>query len=138
MTSTWVKNEWTAFTEADLLGAGTGNGHSIGRGDSFTMPGSATVTMSTWDNDSSLSGDSWNNENANDSSGQYARVDGARVGSQMYAESYHVLHGSDGKTYYLIEIEVEGHNAPGIGDDYFTFYGQVPPAGVELLSLIHI
>lgn len=129
---TYHKKEWTAFTEADLLGAGSGNGHSIGRGDSFTMPGSATVTMSTYDNDRSLSGDNWNNEHANDYSGQYARVDGARVGSQMYAESYHVLHGSDGNTYYLIEIEVEGYNAPGIGDDFFTFYGAVPPAGVEL------
>ncbi|MDO6736058.1 SdrD B-like domain-containing protein [Octadecabacter sp. 1_MG-2023] len=132
MTSTYTKHEWTAFTEADLLGAGSGNGNSLGRGDSFTMPGSASVTMSTWDNDSSLSGDSRNNENANDSSGQKATVDGQRVGSQMYAESYHVLHGSDGQTYYLIEIEVEGYNAPGLGDDFFTFYGNVPPAGVEL------
>jgi len=96
------------------------------------MPASATVCLSTWDNDSSLSGDSYCNENSNDSSGQKAIVDGARVGSQMYAESYHVLHGSDGKTYYMIEIEVEGYDAPGAGDDFFTFYGAVPPAGVEL------
>ncbi len=50
----------------------------------------------------------------------------------MYAESYHVLKGSDGNTYYLIEIEIEGHDAPGEGEDYFAFYNDVPPAGVEL------
>ena len=129
MTYSYKKYEWTAFTEADFLGQG-GNGHSINKGDTFTMPGSATVKMSTWDNDGTLSGD--NNEHATDGSGQKARVDGARVGSQMYAEKYHVLHGSDGKKYYMIEIEVEGYNAPGAGDDFFTFYGAVPPAGVTL------
>ena len=131
MSYDYKKYEFTAFTEADFLNQG-GNGSSIGCGDSFTMPGSASVCLSTWDNDSSLSGDGYYNDNANDSSGQKAMVDGARVGGQMYAESYHVLHGSDGKTYYMIEIEIEGHDAPGAGDDYFTFYGAVPPAGVEL------
>lgn len=129
MTRCYKKYEWTAFTEADFLGQG-GNGSSIGCGDSFTMPAGATVCMSTYDNDSSLSGDY--RDNATDRSGQKAIIDGAREGSQMYAESYHVLKGSDGKTYYMIEIEVECHDAPGAGDDYFTFYGSVPPAGVEL------
>ena len=128
---TYKQYEFTAFTEADFLGQG-GNGSSIGCGDTFTMPGAATVCISTWDNDGSLSGDSYCNENANDSTGQKATIDGAALGAQMYAESYHVLQGSDGKTYYMIEIEVEGHDAPGAGDDYFTFYGAVPPAGVEL------
>jgi len=123
--------EWTALTEADLLDQG-GNGSSIGCGDVFTMPGSATVCMSTRDNDYSLSGDNYQNENANDQSGQWAKIDGEPVGGQMYAESYHVLQGSDGQTYYMIEIEIEGHNAPGAGDDYFTFYGDVPPEGTEL------
>lgn len=127
----YKKYEFTAFTEADFLGQG-GNGSSIGCGDSFTMPGSASVCLSTWDNDGSLSGDTCRDDQANDSSGQKAIVDGERVGSQMYAESYHVLKGSDGKTYYMIEIEIECHDAPGAGDDYFTFYGAVPPAGVEL------
>ena len=128
---TYKQYEFTAFTEADFLDQG-GNGSSIGCGDTFTMPGAATVCISTWDNDGSLSGDSYCNENANDSTGQKATIDGAALGAQMYAESYHVLQGSDGKTYYMIEIEVEGHDAPGAGDDYFTFYGAVPPAGVEL------
>jgi len=128
---TYHNYEWTAFTEADFLDQG-GNGTSIGCGDTFKMPGSATVTMSTWDNDSSLSGDSWSNDKSNDQYGQTAYIDGHKVGGKVYAESYHVLKGSDGKTYYMIEIEIEGHNAPGAGDDYFTFYGKVPPAGVEL------
>lgn len=123
------KYEFTAFTEADLLQGGDTN---LNRGDSFVMGGGASTCISTWDNDRTLSGDSYRNENSNDSSGQYASVDGARVGGQMYAENYHVLTGSDGNTYYLIEIEVEGYNAPGVGDDFFTFYGAVPPAGVEL------
>ncbi|MDP5220671.1 SdrD B-like domain-containing protein [Ruegeria sp. 2205SS24-7] len=131
MTNNYQEYEWTAITEADLLDQG-GNGSSIGCGDSFTMPASATVCMSTKDNDYSLSGDSCRNENANDWSGQQAYIDGEAVGGQMYAESYHVLKGSDGQTYYMIEIEIEGHDAPGAGDDYFTFYGKVPPAGTEL------
>jgi hypothetical protein len=128
MTYGYKKYEWSAFTEADLL-QGT-NGNSIGRGDSFTMPGAATVHMSTWDNDRSLSGD--RREKATDHSGQKATIDGVSLGTQIYAEKYHVLKGSDGKKYYLIEIELEHGNAPGKGDDYFTFYGDVPPAGVEL------
>ncbi|SFA70733.1 Cna protein B-type domain-containing protein [Poseidonocella pacifica] len=120
--------EFSAFTEADLLQST--NGSSIGCGDSFTMPGAATVCISTKDNDSTLSGDHY--ENATDGSGQKATIDGAATGAQMYAESYHVLRGSDGQYYYLIEIEVEGYDAPGAGDDYFTFYGKVPPAGTQL------
>ncbi len=122
------KYEWSAFTEADLL-QGV-NGRSIGRGDSFTMPGAATVTMSTWDNDGALSGDY--RDRALDHSGQQATIDGVSLGTQIYAEKYHVLKGSDGRKYYLIEIELEHGDAPGKGDDYFTFYGDVPPAGVQL------
>eukprot|EP00903_Cladosiphon_okamuranus_P021213 g19486.t1 len=122
--------EWTAYTESDFLGPNTGS--SISCGDTFTMPGGATVCMSTYDNDGYLSGDAKCNENATDSYGQKAYVDGQREGGQMYAECYHVLKGSDGRTYYLIEIEVEGYDAPGAGDDFFTFYGAVPPKGVEL------
>ncbi len=131
MTYSYREYEWTAFTEADFLDQG-GNGSGIGCGDSFTMPGSATVCMSTIDNDPFLSGDTYHNENANDLSGQQAYVDGVAVGGQMYAERYHVLEGSDGRIYYMIEIEIEGHDAPGAGDDYFSFFGDVPPAGTEL------
>ncbi|WP_378943214.1 SdrD B-like domain-containing protein [Paracoccus sp. R86501] len=50
----------------------------------------------------------------------------------MFAEQYHVLQGSDGKTYYMIEIKIEGHDSAGAGNGYFTFYGAQPAAGVEL------
>ncbi len=123
--------EWTALREADLLDQG-GNGSNIGCGDTFTMPGSATVCLSTRDDDPFLSGDTCQDEHSNDRSGQKAFVDGEPAGWKMYAENYHVLQGSDGQTYYMIEIEIEGHNAPGAGDDYFSFYGDVPPAGTEL------
>lgn len=126
--------QWTAFTEADLLANGR-NGTSFGLGDSFVMSGKATVTMSTVDNDCALNGDNsfWYGDNASeDRSGQDASVNGAAVGCKMYAESYHVLHGSDGKTYYLIEINVEGYSAPGQGDSFYSFYGAKPMAGVQL------
>ncbi|MBL3569802.1 hypothetical protein BV509_13255 [Rhodovulum sulfidophilum] len=121
--------EWTAYKEADLLAS---NDTNLSCGDSFKMPGCATVTMATYDDDSILSGDEYCDDNASDWSGQDAYVNGGRVGAQLYAEQYHVLRGTDGRIYYLIEIEVEGYDAPGKGDDFFTFYGAVPPAGVTL------
>ena len=45
---------WTAFREADLLKSGD---HSLGKGDSFVMPGAATYTLAAWDDDSQLNGD---------------------------------------------------------------------------------
>lgn len=131
MTYQYKEYEWTAFKEADFLDQG-GNGSGIGCGDSFTMPGSATVCLSAKDNDRFLSGDDCKNDKSADRYGQDACIDGEPVGGKMYAESYHVLKGSDGKTYYLIEIEIENHDAPGAGEDYFTFYGDVPPAGTDL------
>jgi hypothetical protein len=115
--------EFTAFSEADL-------GGNIKCGASFEMPAGATTCITVKDDDSKLSGDTHCNENANDKSGQTASIDNggeAGNGGQIYAEVYHTLRGSDGKKYYLIEIEQEGTN-----DDYFTFYGDTPPAGVSL------
>lgn len=124
---------FTAFTEADLLAAGSGNGDNLGYGDTFTMPGSASVEFSVTDNDSRLSGDSRRNENSNDTYGQQATItqDGREVGNggQIYAEGYMWLCDQDGNWYLMIEIEQEGG-----GDDYFAFhegYG-IPPAGAEL------
>lgn len=90
--------------------------------------------MSTYDNDSKLSGDSWYDryDYAEDRSGQNGYVNGQSVGCKMFAEQYHVLKGSDGKTYYMIEIQIEGHNSAGAGNGYFTFYGAQPAAGVNL------
>ncbi|WP_374303623.1 SdrD B-like domain-containing protein, partial [Paracoccus sp. (in: a-proteobacteria)] len=121
------KYEWTAFTESDLLGNGR-NGSDFGKGDSFVM-GSATTRMATWDNDGSLAGDSGRDGYSGDRSGQDGQVNGVQTGCKMYAEQYHTLKGSDGKTYYLIEIKIEGHDSAGAGNGYFTFYGAQPPAG---------
>lgn len=126
--------EFTAFTEADLL-QGV-NGKSIGCGDTFTMPATATTCFTVTDDDGSLSGDKYNNEYGDDCSFQTADivVNGDQVFDdvRIYAEQYHVLQGSDGQYYYMIEIETAYGDAPGKGDDFFTFYGDVPPAGVEL------
>lgn len=122
---------FTGFTEADLL---SGSDWDLGCGDSFTMPAAASVCFEVRDDDGKLSGDTC--DRADDSRGQTATItmDGVNVGNngQIYAEVYHRLRGSDGKTYYLIEIEQECGDAPGRGADYFTFYGAVPPAGVKL------
>lgn len=126
MTNNVQTFEITAFKEADLASDG-----NLSYGDTFTM-GSATVCITVTDNDNFLSGDSCHNENANDHSYQTATItdlDGNELGNghQIYAEQYWEVHGSDGKTYYLIEIEQEGD-----GQDFFTFYGDVPAPGVEL------
>lgn len=128
----YKKYEWSAFTEADLLKNGK-NGCDFGKGDSF-VAGSPTVKMATYDNDSKLSGgDSWWwNTWAEDTTGQDGYVNGCRTGCQMYAEQYHTLKGSDGKTYYLLEIKIEGHDSAGAGNGYFTYYGAQPPAGTTL------
>lgn len=129
----YKKYEWSAFTEADLLKNGK-NGCDFGKGDSL-VAGSPTVKMATYDNDARLSGgDSWWwNTWAEDTTGQDGYVNGCRVGCQMYAEQYHVLKGSDGKTYYLLEIRIEGHDSAGAGNGYFTYYGAQPPAGTTLV-----
>lgn len=117
--------EFTALSKADVH---DGNGSYFNCGESFTMPASASVCLGSYDNDGFLSGDC--RDQARDHSGQNTIVDGEWVGNQMYAELYHVLHGSDGKYYYLIEIELENSS-----DEFYTFYGDVPPEGVELTSV---
>ena len=119
-----------AFTEAELLSQGTA-GTNIGYGDTFVMPANTSVVMEVWDNDSYLSGDSWNNENANDQYGQTATVTENGVvtsdGNQIYAEQYFWAYGSDGQWYILIEIEIENQSG-----DYFSFYGGTPAEGTTL------
>ena len=137
-TPSYRNYNWSAFTEADLLANGK-NGSNFDCGDTFVMPSAATVSMSTSDNDSSLSGGSYDwwacSTSASDSSGQKATINSVAIGCSMYADKYHTLKGSDGKTYYLMEILVEGHDSPGVGNGYFTFYGATPPAGVSLTVL---
>lgn len=119
-----------AFTESELLAQGTA-GSNIGKGDSFVMPTSTSVVMDIYDNDSYLSGDNRNNENANDQTGQTATITENGVvtssGEQIYAECYFWVKDQAGNWYIMIEIEVENESG-----DYFSFYGDVPPAGTEL------
>ena len=130
---TYKTNEITAFTEADLLQPGD---HSLGCGDSFTMPGSATTCISVKDNDAFLSGDSRRNENSDDKKGQTASITGENGeelgnGGQIYAEFYYWVCDTEGNWYVMIEIEQEHTN-----DDFYTFYTghgyDVPPEGAEL------
>ncbi|WP_308917517.1 SdrD B-like domain-containing protein [Jannaschia sp. LMIT008] len=122
---------FTAFREADLTNKLTGS--NIGVGDTFKLPGKPSVTLSVWDDDSKLNGDNHRSGRSDDWS-QDAYIDGHKVGRDhdMYADRFHVLHDSDGNCYYMIEIEIEDHLAGGKSLDYFTFYGQVPPAGAHL------
>ena len=127
--------EFTAFTEADLLGAGA-EGNSVSCGDTFTMPAGATTCFEVKDNDRYLSGDNKRNENANDKKGQTAEItgeDGEALGNggQIYAEKYFWVCDDAGNWYVMINIEQEGSS-----EDYFTFYTghgyTVPEEGVEL------
>ena len=127
--------EFAAFTEEELLNAGSGNGSNLGYGDSFDMPATASATFVVTDNDSYLSGDSRRNENSNDRSYQTATItiDGEEAGNggQIYGEKYFWVWGADsGQWFLMIEIEQEGTN-----DDYFTFYNAygVPEDGETLI-----
>ncbi|MEL6479627.1 MAG: hypothetical protein AAFR17_20050, partial [Pseudomonadota bacterium] len=119
--------EFTAFTEQNLLDAGSDNGSNIGCGDTFTMPGEATVCFEVKDDDAFLSGDNKHNENANDHSHQTADITDAESGEelgnghQIYAEKVWYLVDEDGTEYTMVEIEQEGSN-----DDFFTFYNGGP------------
>ena len=124
---------FSAFREEDLLRDGDTN---VNVGDTFVMPGTSTVTLASYDNDGQLSGDHY--DQATDSDGAYDQYGWVNDGSgwhqtgDLYVEKTFTLRGSDGKVYVLAEIEGEGHNAAGVGDDYFSFVGAVPPAGVTL------
>ncbi|GFE50336.1 hypothetical protein So717_20890 [Roseobacter cerasinus] len=131
---TYQNYNFTAFREADLLKNGDWN---INHGDKFVMPGEATVNVTVRDNDSRLSGDNWRGDSrdiSNDQYGQNAFIDGVATGGhrKMFIEKAWYVKGSDGKIYTMAEVEIGGHNAAGAGDDYFTFVGDVPPAGVSL------
>jgi len=128
----YYDNSFSAISEANLTG---GSGQSFSVGDSFVYSGAdATITVS--DNDRFLAGDSRRNERGNDY--QSASIDtgnGTIDAGNLYVESYHILYGSDGRYYFLAEIEGTGLSNDLSQDDYFSFIGRVPPAGVELTSL---
>lgn len=128
--------QFTAYTEASLL-EGTGD-TNISTGDVFTIPHNATAQFTVYDDDAYLSGDSVNNENADDHSGQTANItdaSGAELGNggQIYAESYWWVSDQYGNWYVMVEIEQEGS-----GDDYFAFYnssGYCTPAEGAVLTV---
>ena len=128
-----TQHEFTAFDLSDLQAAGV-NG-SVGCGDTFTMPGSATVSFDVTDDDGSLSGDwfYWWNDNAIDRSFQTASIekDGEEVGNgrQIYAEKYFAVTDENGNHYIMVEIEQEGSS-----ENYYTFLSESgpPPAGAVL------
>ena len=126
------QHEFTALTGAELLSVGDVN---LSCGDSFTMPTGASTCFTVTDNDASLSGDARYNETGDDRSWQIAdiEVDGVLTheGAKIYAEEYYVLHGSDGRCYYMVEIELQG-SIEGDADDFYAFIGDIPSAGVEL------
>ncbi|PJI86372.1 cadherin domain-containing protein [Yoonia maricola] len=126
---TYQNYTWTAFSEKQILEQ-SGCNSSVSIGDVFVAPEQAEFTLQVTDNDDKLSGDC--RDEATDSS-QKAFVNGHAIdGKDMYVEKIYVLRGSDGNYYHLAEIEIEDYKAPGNGDDFFSFVGDVPPAGVTL------
>ncbi len=114
---------FTAFGESDLT---TGN---LTHGTVFTLPATPTFSFAVTDNDHRLSGDFY--DYSLDRHGQFAEITSGDTevgnGHRIYAErAFHVVD-EDGNRYALLEIEQEGSHA-----DYFTFVGDVPPAGATL------
>ena len=125
----YQKFTWTAFTEHDLINGRAGMS-SIDIGSTFEMAAHPTVTLGVCDGDHYLSGDY--HDRATDHY-QRASVNGHDIPHRdMYVEKVFTAVGSDGKTYHLAEIEIEHYDAPGTGDDFFSFVGEVPCAGVTL------
>lgn len=126
--------QFTAFKGSDLI-SGFKNYLSIGR--TFVMPAVATTCLTVTDDDGKLSGDQSKNEKGDDKTKQTADIEhnGVQVQNdvKIYAEQYYILKGSDGKTYKLLEIEIKNVSQYGNDKvDYYSFIGDVPPAGVSL------
>ena len=121
---------WKSFTVIDENSIRTDSNFSTG--DSFTYAG-ADATMYVCDNDRGLAGDNYANEYGSDRQSGWVEENGTWTeAGNVYWEGYYVMHGSDGQTYFLIEIE--GTKLCDGGNDYFAFYGKVPAQGVELTA----
>ena len=133
--------EFTAWTEADLLATGIGNGRSLGKDDVITVPGSTTLTFSGNDADGFLSGDNVTNEAADDSDQTATALDSAgadvNAGRVIFAENARLATDANGNEYLLIQIE---QNSTSGRTEFFSFYEgtfngvtySLPPAGAEL------
>lgn len=127
-------HQFTAFKGSDLI---TGGRNYLSIGYSFVMPAVATTCLTVTDDDNKLSGDQKKNERGDDKSYQTADIehDGVQVQDdvKIYSEQYYLLRGSDGNIYKLLEIEIKGISQYGNDKvDYYSFIGNVPPAGVSL------
>ncbi len=121
---------WNSFTVIKESEIRTDN--NFGVGESFVYEG-ADAEIYVEDNDWGLAGDRGAREQGSDHQPGWLNDDGEWVDAgNVYWEGYFVMQGSDGKTYYMIEIE--GTNLPDGGNDHFTFYGNVPPEGVTLTA----
>ncbi len=126
---TYQSYRWFAYSEQDLLHGRAGD-CSIGVGDRINIPTQARFELQVSDDDDKLSGDKCDEATDGD---QNAFVNGHAIrGKDMYAERIFTLLGSNGEHYQLVEIEIEDYNAPGKGDDFFSFVGAVPPADALL------
>ena len=124
---------WKSFSVIDENSIRTDSNFSTG--DSFTY-GGADATMYVYDNDGGLAGDNGANEQGTDSQNGWVQEDGQWTeAGNVYWEGYYVMQGSDGQKYYMIEIE--GTKLEDGGNDYFAFYGKVPPQGVELTAVCY-
>jgi len=114
--------EFTAFTGAELFGDFVpGDGDIVGL---IIDPSSATAAPLKFQDQDPFLGRAGRHGEALDGNGQVPLGGGD---GQFFSSHQVELEGSDGIIYYMIEIEQEGSS-----DNYFTFYGDVPPTGVTL------
>lgn len=140
MDSTFTQFSFSAFLEMDLLPPGE---MFFDPGVTFIVPGQSRVQFDIEDDDPFLSGDVpglSTNELSVDETGQTGSftLDGLtfELTGQIFIERILVLNDADGNEYILAEIEIENGDAPGAGDDFFTFVGAIPDAGTELTVVL--
>ncbi|MEM1153069.1 MAG: FG-GAP-like repeat-containing protein [Pseudomonadota bacterium] len=127
-----------AFQEEDLTDGLGFNNINASTGNEFTLPAEARTTMIIEDDDLVLSGDTGNNENAQDQTGQDALITVERdsgtefLQSEIYIEKTLTVEDEDGNQFVMVEIEMTTGNAPGPGDDFFAFIGETPAPGAAL------
>ena len=140
MNISFTQFSFSAFLEMDLLPPGE---MFFDPGVAFTVPAQSTVQFNIEDDDEFLSGDVpglSTNELSVDETGQTGSftLDGLAfdLTGQIFIERILVLNDADGNEYILAEIEIENGDAPGAGDDFFTFVGAIPDAGTELTVVL--
>ena len=125
----FMSYDFAAFCESEFLKRGD---YNIASGDRFTMPLAESVKLLARDDDAVLNGRA--RKDVSEDRTQSGSVDDvpAPAGGNIFIEKIFAVSGSDGKEYRLAEIQIEGVDAPGKGEDFFAFVGDVPAAGVVL------